>query len=44
MPLPRKYALELVMAVEEHYKQTMKGAVAEVEIPKKPGGRLVVRR
>lgn len=30
------------MAVEEHYKQTMKGAVAEVEIPKKPGARLVV--
>lgn len=31
------------MAVEEHYKQTMKGAVVEVEIPKKGGSRLVVR-
>ncbi|KAL8270324.1 hypothetical protein Esti_005759 [Eimeria stiedai] len=40
--LPRKYALELVTAVEAHYSQTMKGAVAEVEIPKKPGARLVL--
>ncbi|KAL8427440.1 hypothetical protein Efla_003887 [Eimeria flavescens] len=40
--LPRKYAMELAMAIEDHYKQTMKGAVAEVEIPKKPGARLVL--
>ncbi|EPT25249.1 serine/threonine protein phosphatase [Toxoplasma gondii ME49] len=42
VPLPRKYALELIMAITDHYRETMKGAVVEVEIPKKGGSRLVL--